>query len=93
MIVEGNGPDLMVKAGKPSIPGPTAVPMIKPTAPQKLFPLEAPSEISSLVELLTMFASFSGEGVGHAIALQGAKFVVRGGLDPFVMNKGAITVL
>lgn len=35
--VEGSRPDLMVQAGKASMPGPTAVPTIKATAAQKLF--------------------------------------------------------
>jgi hypothetical protein len=35
--VDGTSPDLMVQAGNPSIPGPTAVPTIKLTAAQKFF--------------------------------------------------------
>lgn len=34
--VDGSGPALIVAEGNPSIPGPTAVPMIRVTAPQKL---------------------------------------------------------
>lgn len=35
-MVEGIGPDLMVAEGRPSMPGPTAVPMMRLTAAQKL---------------------------------------------------------
>uniref|UniRef100_A0A2P2N384 Uncharacterized protein n=1 Tax=Rhizophora mucronata TaxID=61149 RepID=A0A2P2N384_RHIMU len=49
-MVEGNEPDFIVAAGKPSIPGPTAVPMIKLTAPQKLFLV--PSRVFSVLLLL-----------------------------------------
>lgn len=96
MIVEGNGPNLIVKDGKASIPGPTTIPMIKPTAPQKLFPLEVSSGTSFLVGLLALFPLFalsSGDGVVNVIALQGAKFVVTGALEPLVMKIRAIVVL
>ena len=57
-MVEGTGPDRMVAEGRPSIPGPTAVPMIRLTAPQKLlFLLFFPSPASA-------FPTSSGTGHG-----------------------------
>jgi hypothetical protein len=46
-MVDVKEPDLIVAVGKPSIPGPTAVPIIKLTAPQKFFLL--PSGVSNTI--------------------------------------------